>query len=55
MSARKVENTERINVFLPASVLEQLRETADERGTTVSGMVRMIVLEWLRNEAKKDR
>ena len=56
MSPRIKENTERINVFFSPSAIDQLREAAEARGTTVSGMVRMIVLEWLRKEEaeKKD-
>ena len=43
-------NTERINVFLPEDALEKLKAEADEKGTTVSGMVRMIILEYLREK-----
>lgn len=47
MSPRAKANTERVNVFFSADVLEKLRTVADEKGTTVSGLIRMIVLEWL--------
>lgn len=54
MSPRKVDNSERINVFFSPVVLEKLRIEASDRGTTVSGMVRMIVLDWLRKEDERD-
>lgn len=47
MSPRAKENTERINVFFPAEVLSLLREEARKKGITVSGLVRMIVMEYL--------
>ena len=47
---RQKANTERINVFLPEEALEKLKSEASEKGTTVSGMVRMIVLEYLREK-----
>ena len=48
MSPKSPENTERINVFLSKTVLERLRLEATDRGMTVSGLVRMIVMEWLK-------
>ena len=48
MSAKSKENTERINVFFSPDVLARLKEEASERGMSVSGLVRMIVLEWIR-------
>lgn len=54
MSPRMKENTERINVFFSPMTLEQLRVAADARGATVSGLVRMIVLDWLRKETGKE-
>lgn len=47
MTPKISENTERINVFFSKNVLERLRQEASERGMTVSGLVRMIVMEWL--------
>ena len=46
-------NSERINVFLPPGVLESLRAEAESKGTSVSGLVRMIVLEHERNKETK--
>ena len=53
MAPRKAENSERINVFFSPSAIEQLREAADERGATVSGLIRMIVTTWLRKEEEE--
>jgi hypothetical protein len=47
MSPRKPANTERINVFFSADALAKLHQLADSKGTTISGVVRMIVLEHL--------
>lgn len=47
MSPKSPENTERINVFFSKAVLERIKSEATERGMTVSGLVRMIVMEWL--------
>ena len=53
MAPRKAENSERINVFFSPSAIEHLREAADERGATVSGLIRMIVTTWLRKEEEE--
>lgn len=45
MSPKSPENTERINVFFSPAVLDRLKAEASERGMTVSGLVRMIVME----------
>jgi hypothetical protein len=47
VSPRPKANSERINVFFAPSVVDQLRELAEQKGMTVSGMVRMIVLDYL--------
>lgn len=47
MSPREKSNSERINVFFSPEVLAKLKKIAAEKGTTVSGLVRMIVLEHL--------
>jgi len=47
MSPREKSNTERINVFFSSEALQQLKLLAKEKGTSVSGLVRMIVLEYL--------
>lgn len=48
MSPRKIQNTERINVFLAEETVKELKAEAEQKGMTVSSLVRMIVLEWLR-------
>lgn len=50
MSPREKSNTERINVFFSPEALEQLKKEAEQKGTSVSGLVRMIVLEYLTNK-----
>jgi hypothetical protein len=47
LSPRPKANSERINVFFSEDVLKRLRALAEERGTSVSGIVRWIVLEFL--------
>lgn len=52
MSQREKANSERTNVFFSPEVMEQLRETAKSKGTSVSGLIRMIVLEYLAKNEK---
>ncbi len=52
MSPRPKANSERTNVFFSPDIMEQLRKTAKEKGTSVSGLIRMIVLEYLANNKK---
>lgn len=47
MSPRPKANSERTNVFFAPEVMDRLREIAQEKGTSVSGLIRMIVLEYL--------
>ena len=47
MAPRPVANSERTNVFFSPETMEKLRELANEKGTSVSGLIRMIVLEYL--------
>lgn len=51
MSPRPKANSERTNVFFSPETMEELRQLAKQKGTSVSGLIRMIVLEHL--EAKK--
>lgn len=53
MSPRKAENTVRVNVFFSPSIYGQLYDAANERGASVSGLIRMIVIGWLRKEAEE--
>ncbi len=50
MLARQKENTERINVFFSSGTVNKLKQEAIEKGTTVSGLIRMIVLEYLKEK-----
>lgn len=50
MSPRPKANSERTNVFFSPDVMEKLRQIASEKGTSVSGLIRMIVLEYLANK-----
>lgn len=52
MSPRPKANSERTNVFFSPDVMEKLKEIAEKKGTSVSGLIRMIVLEYLAEEKK---
>ena len=47
VSPRPKANSERTNVFFSPETMETLRALAEEKGTSVSGLIRMIVLEYL--------
>lgn len=47
MSPREKNNSERISVFFSPDVVNELKEIAKRKGTTVSGLVRMIVHDYL--------
>lgn len=47
MAPKPVSNSERTNVFFSPEVMDRLRTIAREKGTSVSGLIRMIVLEYL--------
>lgn len=47
MSPREKANTERVSTFLSERHLAELREEAEEKGTNVSALIRMIILEHL--------
>lgn len=49
MSPRPKANSERTNVFFSPDVMEKLRDIASQKGTSISGLIRMIVLEYLAN------
>lgn len=46
--AKQKENTERLNIFLSPQIVEKLKSLASEKGMTVSGLVRLIILEYLK-------
>lgn len=47
MAPRPKANSERTNVFFSPEVMDRLRHIAEKKGTSVSGLIRMIVLEYL--------
>lgn len=47
MSPKGSANTERVNVFFSPETVKELKQLADEKGTTLSGIIRMITLEYL--------
>ena len=49
--AKPKQNTERINIFLPPDLLESLKDEKKKKGTNVSSLIRMILIE--REENKK--
>ena len=53
MSPRAKENTIRLNVFFNPEVVDKLKDAAAERGLTVSGIIRMIVMDWLRGHGRE--
>lgn len=52
MSPRPKANSERTNVFFSPEIMEELRKIAAEKGTSVSGLIRMIVLDYLAKNKK---
>jgi antitoxin component of RelBE/YafQ-DinJ toxin-antitoxin module len=48
----KEKNTERISTFLTKEVLEELKQEAKKRGLTVSSLIRMLILECIREKEK---
>lgn len=47
MSPRQKANSKRTNVFFSPEVMDRLQNLAEQKGTSVSGLIRMIVLEYL--------
>lgn len=47
LSPREKANTERVSTFLSEKHLSELREEAERKGTNVSALIRMIILEHL--------
>lgn len=38
---------EKMNIFFPEETMEELKKLAKQKGTSISGLVRMIVMEYL--------
>lgn len=47
MSPKPKVNSERTNVFFSPEIMEELKKISKEKGMSVSGLIRMIVLEYL--------
>lgn len=47
LSPRAKANTERVSTFLSVQHLEALKQEAEQKGTNVSALIRMILLEHL--------
>lgn len=47
VSPREKANTERVSTFLSTQHLQALKDEAEKKGTNVSALIRMIILEYL--------
>lgn len=45
VSPRPIENTERVSTYISSEQLELLRKKAAEKGMSVSGFIRMLILQ----------
>lgn len=45
MSPKEKKNTVQIRVFIPPDAYKKMQNEASEKGTTISGLARMIILE----------
>lgn len=52
--AKPKEHSVKSSVFVSPEVYQTLKARAQDKGTTVSGLVRMIVLEWLKKKETLD-
>ena len=43
--AKQIENTERISTFVSKEVLEKLKQQAKSKGMSVSGYIRLLIIE----------
>lgn len=51
---KQKENTCRINVFIAPDMLEKLKLEASEKGTTVSGLIRMLLIDHTKTKPDKE-
>ena len=47
--AKPKENTERVSTFIPSELLDVVKKKAKQKGMTISGYIRMLIIE----DAKK--
>lgn len=52
MSPREKQNTKKTSIFFSPKLLEKLKDEAESKGTSLSGLVRMIVIEYFDNKKK---
>ena len=45
MSPKEKSNTVQIRVFIPPHVYEEMKKEAESKGTTISGLTRMVLME----------
>lgn len=45
MSPKPVENTERVSTYISKEQLDQLKAKAKQKGMSVSGYIRLLILE----------
>jgi len=43
--AKSVKNTERVSIFLSPDILQSLKDEAEQKGTNVSSLIRMILID----------
>jgi len=48
--AKSVKNTERVSIFLPPDILQSLKDEAEQKGTNVSSLIRMILIDRKNNK-----
>ena len=54
MSPKTKENTELVSTFLSKDITDKLKKEADEKGLTMSSLMRMILIQHLRNDEMKE-
>ena len=47
MSPKAKQNDKRVSTFMPYNVFDKLKAEAQKKGLTVSGLIRMIILEYV--------
>jgi macrodomain Ter protein organizer (MatP/YcbG family) len=50
MPRREKPNDKRVSTFMPYEVFEKLKADAQKKGLTVSGLIRMLILEYVNKE-----
>lgn len=53
MSPKEKKNTVQIRVFIPPDAYKRMQAEAAEKGTTISGLTRMIILERYSKQEKE--